>query len=145
MRPFILATALLTVASAAFAQATPAGLWKSVDDQTKKERSLIRVTEAGGVYSGRIEKFLDPATKPDVPCDACTDDRKGKPILGMTIIRNIRQNADDKAVFDGGDILDPDNGKVYRLRLMPLDGGKQLQVRGYVGPFYRTQVWIRAE
>ena len=57
-------------------------------------------------------------------CDKCSDERKDKPVLGMTILRNVKQNADDKDVWDGGEILDPNNGKIYRLRLKPLDGGK---------------------
>ena len=141
----LLAITLLAVAGAAGAQATPAGLWKSIDDNTKKERSLIRISESGGVYSGRIEKVLDPEAKPGEVCEKCSDERKGQPLIGMPLIRNVRQNADDKAVFDGGDITDPDNGKVYRLRLKPLDGGKQLEVRGYIGPFYRNQTWVRVE
>jgi uncharacterized protein (DUF2147 family) len=142
----MLSALLLCVASqVAMAQATPAGLWKSIDDKSKKERSLVRINEAGGVYSGRIEKLLDPDTKPDAVCEACTDERKGKPVVGMPLIRNVKQNADDKEVFDGGDITDPDNGKVYRVRLKPVDGGKKLEVRGYIGPFYRNQVWLRAE
>jgi uncharacterized protein (DUF2147 family) len=61
----------------------------------------------------------------------------------MTIIRNVNQGGD--GVWAGGDILDPNNGKVYRLRLKPLDGGKKLEVRGYIGPFFRNQQWIRVE
>jgi uncharacterized protein (DUF2147 family) len=142
----LLSALMLCLASqVVMAQATPAGLWKSIDDKSKKERSLVRINEAGGVYSGRIEKLLDPDTKPDAVCEACTDERKGKPVVGMPLIRNVKQNADDKEVFDGGDITDPDNGKVYRVRLKPIDGGKKLEVRGYIGPFYRNQVWLRAE
>jgi uncharacterized protein (DUF2147 family) len=63
----------------------------------------------------------------------------------MTIIRNIKASADDKGIWDGGDILDPNNGKVYKARLKPVDGGKKLEMRGYIGPFYRTQVWLRVE
>jgi uncharacterized protein (DUF2147 family) len=144
MRLLIAAT-LLAFATGAWAQTTPAGLWKTIDDNTQKERSLIRITEAAGVYSGKIEKTLDPADKGESFCDKCTDERKGKPLIGLVIIRNIKQSADDKAVFDGGDITDPDNGKIYKLRLTPVENGKQLQVRGYIGPFYRTQTWIRVE
>ena len=127
------------------AQATPAGVWKTIDDHTKKERSLIRITDVAGVLTGRIEKSLDPDSKPGEVCDKCTDERKDKPLLGMALIRNTKQNSSDKAIWDGGDITDPDNGKVYRLRLKPLDGGKLLEVRGYIGPFYRNQTWIRVE
>jgi uncharacterized protein (DUF2147 family) len=124
---------------------SPVGLWKTIDDDTKKEKSLVRIKETNGVYSGTIEKFLDPATKADAVCDKCTDERKDKPILGMTILRNLKQSADDKTVYDGGDIVDPNNGKVYRSRLKPVDDGKKLEMRGYIGPFYRTQVWLRVE
>lgn len=133
------------LAGLAQAQSTPVGVWKSIDDETKKEKSLIRITESGGALSGKIEKFLDPETKPDTVCDKCTDERKDKPVMGMTIVRNAKQSADDKEVWEGGDILDPKNGKVYKLRLKPMDGGKSMEVRGYIGPFYRNQTWIRAE
>lgn len=73
------------------------------------------------------------------------DERKDKPIVGMLLIRNVSRNAEDKEVFDGGGITDPDNGKIYRVRLKPLDGGKTLQLRGYIGPFYRAQLWLRVE
>jgi uncharacterized protein (DUF2147 family) len=141
----LLTLGLFLAASAAFAQATPTGLWKTVDDKTGKERSLIRITEAGGVYTGRIDKRLDPDAKPTDVCDKCTDDRKDKPMQGLTLIRNVKQSADDREVFDSGDITDPENGKIYKVRLKPLEGGKKLEVRGYIGPFYRNQTWIRVE
>jgi hypothetical protein len=142
---FILGLTLLT--GLAPAQNTPIGVWKSIDDETHKEKSLIRVTEAGGVLTGRLEKLLDPATKPDAVCEKCTDERKDKPLLGMTLIRNVKQSDGDKGLWDGGDILDPNNGKVYKVRLKPVDGGARLDVRGYIGmPLLgRTQTWIRAE
>ncbi len=139
------AVALSLASLSAFAQMSPVGLWKTIDDDTKKEKSLVRITESNGVYSGKIEKFLDPATKADAVCDKCTDERKDKPLLGMTILRNLKQNADDKTVYDGGDIVDPNNGKVYRSRLKPVEDGKKLEMRGYIGPFYRTQTWLRVE
>jgi uncharacterized protein (DUF2147 family) len=144
-RTLLATISLALLAGVAHAQATPAGVWKTIDDETKKEKSLIRLTDEGGVISGKLEKFLDPATKPDVVCDKCTDDRKDKPVMGMTLVRNARQAADNKEVWEGGDILDPNNGKVYKLRLKPLDGGKTMEVRGYIGPFFRNQTWIRVE
>ena len=72
----------------------------------------MRIVEAGGVLTGRIEKLLDPDAKPDAVCDECTDERKDKPIVGLTIIRGVKK-ADDKDVWEGGEILDPNNGKVY--------------------------------
>ena len=144
-RTLLAALGLGLLASVAQAQSTPVGVWKTIDDETKKEKSLIRLTEEGGVVTGKLEKFLDPATKPDAACDKCTDDRKDKPIMGMTLVRNAKQGADNKEVWEGGDILDPNNGKVYKLRLKPLDGGKTMEVRGYIGPFFRNQTWIRVE
>jgi uncharacterized protein (DUF2147 family) len=133
-----------TPANAAVAPSTPAGLWKTIDEDGKTEKSLVRITDNGGVFSAKVEKINDPARQ-STKCTECTDERKGQPVLGMTIIRNVKASADDKTVWDGGDILDPDNGKVYKVRLKPLDGGKSLQVRGYLGPFFRTQTWVRAE
>ena len=137
--------AALAIHAAALAQPSPVGLWKTIDDDTKQEKSLVRIADNGGVLSGRIEKLLDPAAKPGVVCDKCTDERKDKPIVGMTILRNLKQSAEDKEWWDGGDITDPNNGKVYKAKLRPIEGGKKLQMRGYIGPFYRTQTWIRVE
>ena len=129
----------------AHAQVTPAGVWKSIDDETKKEKSLIRITESGGVFTGKLEKLLDPSAKHDAVCDKCSDDRKDKPIVGMTLIKGVRLHDGGKLMWDGGEILDPNNGKTYRVRLPPLDEGKKLEVRGFIGPFYRNQIWIRVE
>ena len=144
MRAAIVAGALALAGFSAWAQNTPVGLWKTIDDDGKTEKSLVRITDAGGVLSGKIEKIFD-ATKQDSKCDKCTDERKDQPVLGMVILRNLKQDADDKEVWSGGEVLDPNNGKVYKTRLKPIDGGKQLQMRGYIGPFYRTQVWQRVE
>jgi uncharacterized protein (DUF2147 family) len=141
-----IAAVLLTLATAtAVAQVTPTGLWKTIDDETKTEKSLIRITEAGGVYIGKVEKIL--SDKPDAKCLECTDERKDKLVLGMTIMRNVKHNADDKGLWDGGDILDPNNGKVYKVLLKLVEGGKKLDVRGYIGmPMLgRTQTWLRVE
>ena len=145
-KPLAAALGFGLFASIAHAQATPAGLWKTIDDETKKEKSLVRIGEAGGVYTGKIEKLLDP-TKQDAVCDKCTDDRKDKPVLGLTIVKGVKQNADDKAKWDGGEILDPNNGKTYKVRLTPGEGGKTLAVRGYIGAplLGRTQTWVRVE
>ena len=120
------------------------GLWKTIDDDGKTEKSLVRITESAGVLTGKIEKIFE-AGKQDSTCDKCTDDRKDQPVLGMVILRNLKQDTDDKEVWTGGEILDPNNGKTYKARLKPLEGGKLLQMRGYLGPFYRTQVWQRVQ
>lgn len=130
------------VATAALAQ-TPAGAWKTVDDATGKEKAVIRITEANGVFTGKIEKLLDP-TKQDSKCDECADDRKGKPVIGLTIMRNVKKG---ESYWEGGDILDAANGKVYRVRLSLSADNKKLDVRGYFGNplFGRTQTWTRLE
>jgi uncharacterized protein (DUF2147 family) len=139
----LIAAVLATGIGTAWAQAGPAGLWKTIDDETKQERSLVRIVEAAGVLSGMIEKIADP-TKQDGKCDKCTDARKDQPIRGMTILEGVKKNAGED-FWDGGTILDPNNGKVYKVRLTPQDGGKTLQVRGFIGPFYRNQTWQRVE
>jgi uncharacterized protein (DUF2147 family) len=142
----VAALGLVLFAAHAHAQATPAGLWKTIDDETRKEKSLVRISEAGGVYTGRIEKLLDPS-KQDAVCDKCSDERKDKPLVGLTIIQGVKHSADDPARWDAGEILDPNNGKSYKVRLTPADGGKRLDVRGYIGAplLGRTQTWIRVE
>ena len=144
---FAAAITLAGFAALAHAQATPAGVWKTIDDETGKVKSLIRITESNGVYTGTLEKLLDPATPPDAVCEKCSDDRKDKPLLGMTLIKGVRQLDGDKDAWGGGEILDPNNGKTYKVRLTPADGGKRLNVRGYIGmPLLgRTQTWIRVD
>lgn len=81
---------------------------------------------------------------PDAVCVECQDDRKGQPIAGLEIIRGGKK-AEGKDVWEGGKILDPENGKEYRASFTPIDGGAKLEVRGYLGPFWRTQVWQRMQ
>jgi len=133
--------------AAAAQSASPAGAWKTIDDATKKEKSVVRIVDNGGVYSGRIEKLLESTMAPDAVCKECTDDRKDKPVVGLLIVRNMKQSADDKSVYEGGDILDPANGKVYKAKMKLIDNGTKLEVRGFVGISLlgRTQTWIRAE
>ncbi|SHN24375.1 DUF2147 domain-containing protein [Rhizobacter sp. OV335] len=147
MKRLLLALAATLTLSSAYAQSTPAGLWKTIDDSTKKERSLVRIVDTDGVISGKLEKLLDPDAKQDAVCDECNDDRKGQPLVGLPIIRGAKKSADTDGLWDGGTILDPANGKTYKLRLKPVEGGKKLEVRGYVGAplFGRTQTWIRVE
>ena len=138
----VLTALLLCLAfTVAHAQNTPLGLWKTVDDKTGQDKSLVRISETGGVVSGRVEKLLHPS-KPNPLCEKCRDDRHGKPIVGLSIIEGLRQHGE---VWDGGKILDPENGKIYTVRIRPIDGGRSLEVRGYLGPFFRTQTWSRVE
>ncbi len=131
-----------TAASSAMAQSTPVGLWRNVDDKTGEVKAEISIAETGGGLSGRIEKALGKDAKPGAVCSECSDDRKDKPMVGLDIIRGGKK-AEGKDVWEGGKILDPENGKEYRASFTPIEGGKKLQVRGYLGPFWRTQTWNR--
>ena len=109
------------------------GLWKTIDDETKAEKSLVRITESGGVLTGKVEKMLDPSQagrqvrqvhrRAQGPAGAGHDHRARRASTAPTTT----------SAWDGGDILDPNNGKVYKVRMKPVDGGKKLEVRGYIG------------
>jgi len=142
------ATGFASIASAQSAPSpalSPTGLWKNIDDETKKPKALVRIVESGGTYTGRIEKIL--TDKPDAVCDLCTDARKNQRVQGMTIIEGMRASKVEDELFEGGSILDPNNGKVYRSQMRLREGGRSLEVRGYVGVplFGRSQTWIREE
>ncbi len=130
----------------AWAQNTPVGKWHNIDDKTKEVKSEITITENGGVLTGKVTKLLRKDAKQDAVCDECRDARKDKPILGMEIIRGAKK-AEGADVWEDGKILDPENGKEYRLKLTPEDGGKRLAVRGFIGNplFGRSQTWVRVE
>ena len=125
------------------ASLTPVGLWRSIDDKTAQAKAEIRIkADPKGVLTGVIEKTMQPREEP--LCTECTDDRRDKPTLGMEIIRGA-QKTEGKDLWEGGKILDPENGKNYTLRLTPIDGGTRLEVRGSFGPFGRTQTWLRIQ
>ncbi len=134
----------LLVAGGALAQVSPVGLWRNIDDKSGEVKAEIRITETNGVVNGRIVRRLAKSAKPDAVCEECADERRGKPLDGLEIIRGARK-ADGKDVWEGGKILDPENGREYTLRLTPQEGGKRLDVRGSFGPFGRTQTWVRVE
>ncbi len=144
MKKAITALGLTLLSLTAFAQMSPVGTWRSVDENTKEAKSEVMITDNGGVLSGKIVKLLSKTANQDAVCTECTDDRKGKAVLGMDIIRGAKKTA-DKEVWEGGTIVDPENGKSYKLKLTPLDGGKQLEVRGYIAFFSRAQVWQRVQ
>ena len=145
MNKFALLSAMTLWSAHAAAQMTPIGNWHSIDDETKKPKAEVRISlNAAGTLSGVVEKSLLPVSDEDPLCNLCTDDRKGKPKIGMEIIRGGKK-AEGKDVWEEGKILDPSNGKNYSLRLTPIEGGKKMEVRGYIGSpiLGRTQIWIR--
>ena len=144
MNRFFLAAALLA-AGPALAQMTPVGLWRSIDDHTGQARAEIAIKDNGrGGLNGKVERSLQTSPSPEPNCNLCTDDRKGQAKIGLEIIRDAKKSGAEP-LWEGGTILDPENGKTYKLRLTPIEGGARLQVRGYIGPFYRTQVWQRVQ
>lgn len=118
------------------------GTWKTIDDNTGKARSYIKVYEQDGKLYGKIVKILDPA-KQDKICTKCKGSKKNKKVLGLVILEGLEK---DGSKWDDGKITDPDNGKEYSCNVQ-LDGADKLKVRGYIGfsLIGRTQVWERVE
>ncbi|MEQ8302657.1 MAG: DUF2147 domain-containing protein [Cyclobacteriaceae bacterium] len=117
------------------------GQWKTIDDETGDANSVVEITERGGKVYGKILKLFRTADEDQDPiCDECpTDDpRYKKKVIGMEILSDMRP---DEGEYAGGEILDPKVGKIYKCRIWP--EGQQLKVRGYWGPFFRTQTWER--
>jgi uncharacterized protein (DUF2147 family) len=140
-----LITAALTIAPAFADDNSPVGLWKNIDDATGKPKALIRITESNGALQGKIEQlFRAPGEDQNPKCDKCEGARKDQPIIGMEILSGLKKDGDEYA---GGEILDPNNGKVYKSKLHLTDAGKKLSVRGYIGmPMLgRSQVWVRQD
>lgn len=133
---------VLAAGGATWAQMTPLGTWHSIDDKTGETKAEIRLAEADGVVSGRIEKLLRKGADQAARCQDCDDDRKNQPVIGLEIIRGARKVA-GKDVWEGGKILDPENGRDYALRLTPIEGGRKLEVRGSFAFIGRTQTWVR--
>jgi uncharacterized protein (DUF2147 family) len=141
-----LAGVLLASAVTAMAQAeSPVGTWQTIDDNTGQPKALVQITQDGsGALDGKVIKGLGPNDQPDRRCTACTDARKDQLILGMTIINDMKKQEDG---WDGGQILDPENGKVYKCKMHLEDGGQKLVVRGYIGVSLlgRSQTWVRQQ
>jgi len=119
------------------------GKWKTIDDETGDFKSIVEIFERSGKVYGRIVKlYRKPNEDPDPICDECDeeDPRYKKKVMGMEILKDMIKDDDE---YSGGEILDPNNGKIYRCKIW-LEG-KDLKLRGYIGPFFRTQTWIKAE
>ncbi len=140
----LLIAAMFLFAPLSFANDSPVGLWKTIDDKTNKPRSVVRIVEENGEFKGIVEKGLVEGESPDRVCDKCAPPRKGQKILGMTFMWGLKKDGNE---FKGGEILDPDSGTIYKCKFKLIDGGKKLDVRGYIGVslFGRTQTWIREE
>ncbi len=121
------------------------GTWQQVDDVTGRVQALVRITKTeNGLYEGFVEKITPaPGDDPNPKCEQCRDHRRDQPVLGMQIIEQLKLA--DEGVYAGGLILDPDNGVTYRLKIVVLEKGAKLDVRGYIGIalFGRSQIWHR--
>jgi len=138
-----IAIVIFAVAGAAAAQSsTPVGLWKTVNEKGEPE-GLVRIIEVAGEFRATVEKvYSPPAPVAEPKCLDCTGELKDKPVIGMQIVRGLRWDGEQ---YSGGEILDPNNGKFYRCLMRLADGGRKLEVRGYIGISLlgRTQVWLR--
>ena len=137
---------LLVVSNAAFAQAwTPVGVWQTFSDKTGTADSLVRIVELNGQFEGTVQAvFSPPAASPNPRCEECRGELKDQPVVGMKILRGLRWDGEE---YSGGEILDPDDGSVYRCKLRVTGAGQKLEVRGFIGIslFGRTQTWLRQE
>lgn len=127
----------------ASAQSEITGKWKSIDDETNEAKSVVDIFEKGGKYYGKIIKlFRKPGEDPDPVCTACDpeDSRYNMKVLGMEILKDMKKVGNE---FSEGTILDPKDGKTYKCKIWI--EGSDLKLRGYWGPFYRTQTWKKAE
>lgn len=115
------------------------GLWKTIDDESGEAKSIVEIYEREGRYYGKVKDLL---LKPDdILCEQCEGALKDQPVVGMEIITDMKKKGDE---YSGGQILDPENGKVYRAKMW-LENDDRLKVRGYIGPLFRTQIWQRVE
>jgi uncharacterized protein (DUF2147 family) len=124
---------------------SPVGLWKTIDDNTGKPRGLVRIMEVNGEYQGQVEKiFPKPGEEPNPKCEKCDGTRHNLPVVGMTILWGLTKQGDE---YQGGEILDPENGKVYRAKMKLYGDGEKLGVRGFIGfsLLGRTQTWVREQ
>ena len=138
-----IATVIFLAAGAAMAQSqTPVGAWKTVNERGEPE-GLVRIVDVAGELRGTVENvYSPPAPNANPLCLDCSGARKDKPVIGMQILSGLRWDGEQ---YSGGEILDPNNGRTYRCLLRVIDGGRRLEVRGYIGISLlgRTQVWLR--
>ncbi len=140
----MLTVSLLPLAAQAADPASPVGRWRTIDDDTKSERSIVEVTKVGDELQGRVLRiFYRPDEKPDPVCELCEGARKDQPVIGMTFLWGLKPDGGND--WAGGAILDPKNGKIYNAKLSLTEAGSQLRVRGYIGTLLlgRTQIWLR--
>ncbi|KFF02735.1 DUF2147 domain-containing protein [Flavobacterium hydatis] len=142
MKNWILTMGLLFVVIGNVQSQTVIGKWKTIDDQTGEAKSIVEVYEQSGKIYGKVVEILREDHKKDV-CTSCSGVLKNKPILGMVIINGLKKDGDE---YNGGTILDPTNGKVYKCYIT-LDSANKLKLRGFIGfsLLGKTQYWVRVK
>ena len=145
----VVAIVVLAICQPGNAQGTtassPVGQWKTVDDVTGKINSDVRIWEENGKLYGRIEKLIDgDSNDPDPRCIRCSGDLKDQRLVGLRILWDLTPDGNR---WTGGEILDPDTGRIYRCSIALGDGGKKLKVHGFIGfsLLGRTEYWLRDE
>ncbi len=120
------------------------GKWITIDDETKKKKSVVELYKSDGKLYGKIVSLYPREGREENPvCKKCTDDRKNKPLVGLQIVRGLVW---DGSEWEDGTIVDPENGKVYTVKIWrDEDNPDRLNVRGYIGIFFRTQQWVKYE
>ena len=134
---------LLCMSSSLTIKAQIEGKWKTIDDETNEPKSIVDIFIKDGKYHGKVVKlFRKPGEEQDPSCTECdpSDSRYNKKVLGMEILKDMKKEGSE---FIDGTILDPKNGKIYKCKIW-IENSK-LMLRGYWGPFYRTQTWLKAE
>ena len=141
-QPVLFALALVFATPALAADLTPVGTWTTIDDTTLKPKSIVQISEADGKLQGKVLQVLQSDQGPHPLCKLCEGARKNQPVEGMTILWDVTKDGD---VWDGGKILDPKTGKIYKVKLSVTDNGEKLDVHGYIGfaLLGRSQVWER--
>lgn len=139
-------TALTIILSLAFSLGAFAqsviGKWKTVDDKTGEDKSIVEIFEVNGKIYGKVVEILNPANKNN-KCKDCKGADKDKPILGITVIKGLSKEGDK---WTNGQILDPNEGKLYKCTIT-LKNANTLDVRGYIGISLigRSQTWTRVK